>query len=205
MSLPRVVFATGNAHKAEELAALVAGKLAVETLAAHPGVIMPEETGETFEANAVLKAEHVARALGLPAIADDSGLEVIALGGSPGVRSARYAPGTDADRVTKLLGALGGTADRSARFVCAMALAVPGQPTRVVRGTVAGHIGHAPRGGHGFGYDPVFVLAPEECRALGLDGSPTMAELPGEAKNRISHRGRALRALWPTLSAHFFS
>ncbi len=199
-----IVFATGNAHKASELSALLAGRLVVETLADHPGLEMPEETGETFEANAILKAEHVSRALGVVVIADDSGIEVDALGGAPGVRSARYAPGTDADRVTKLLGAMPAGADRSARFVCAMALAIPGQPTRVVRGTVAGRIGDRPRGHHGFGYDPVFVLAADEMHALGReeDGS-TMAELPALAKNRISHRSRALGLLWPAIASHF--
>jgi XTP/dITP diphosphohydrolase len=199
VSLPRVVFATGNAHKAEELAALVAGKLAVETLAMHAGVVMPDETGTTFEANAILKAEHVARALGLPAIADDSGLEVIALGGAPGVRSARYAEGSDADRSAKLLGALRRVPDpqRTARFVCALAWVVPGAKPVVVEGKVEGRIGQGPRGDGGFGYDPVFLVGPDHQR--------TMAELPVEAKNRLSHRGNALLALLPTLKAHFFA
>lgn len=206
-----MVFATANAHKAGELRALLAGRLEVETLADHPSLVMPEETGETFEANAILKAEHISRALGVAAIADDSGLEVDALGGGPGVRSARYAPGTDADRVTKLLGAMPAGATRSARFVCAMALAIPGEATQVVRGTVAGRIGEERRGAHGFGYDPVFVVAPEELPDPLLAGRDpalaghgvTMAELPGEAKNQISHRGRALRALWPAIASHF--
>lgn len=213
MSAPRIrlVFATGNAHKAGELGAMVADHLDLETLADHASLVMPEETGSTFEANAILKAEHVAEALGVPAIADDSGLEVDALNGDPGVRSARYAPGSDADRVTKLLGALAALppgADRAARFVCAMALAIPGRATHVVRGVVEGRIGIEPRGEHGFGYDPVFVVAPQELVILGLDVLPgeverTMAELPGDAKNRISHRARALASLWPTLATHF--
>jgi XTP/dITP diphosphohydrolase len=130
------------------------------------------------------------------ALADDSGLSVDALEGAPGVYSARYAPGTDADRVRKLLGALTGVPaeKRSARFVCAMAFAVPGLKTTLVEGTCEGSIGHDPRGENGFGYDPVFLVG---------GGPKTMAELTMSEKNAISHRGQALRMIAPTLARHF--
>lgn len=168
----------------------------VETLADHPDLVMPPETGATFEENARLKAEHAARALGLPALADDSGLEVDALGGAPGVRSARYAPGTDADRVRKLLAALDGVpeGDRTARFRCAMAFAADGMPTAITHGGCEGRIAVAPRGAGGFGYDPVFVLA--------LDHR-TMAELPADEKNARSHRSAALTGMRPVLARYF--
>ncbi|MBI2373080.1 MAG: RdgB/HAM1 family non-canonical purine NTP pyrophosphatase [Deltaproteobacteria bacterium] len=187
----KLLVATSNPGKVKEIAAMVGERARVETLLDHPEVVMPEETGATFEENARLKAEHLATMTGEVAIADDSGLEVDALDGRPGVSSARYAPGPDAARNEKLLGELGESTSRSARFVCAMALAVPGGPTRVVRGTVEGRIGRSPRGGGGFGYDPIFELG---------DGR-TMAELAVEEKNRISHRGRALSVLWPAIEA----
>jgi len=192
--MSRVLVATQNAHKLQEIRKIFGEVAHVEAI--ERDMPMPEEIGETFEANAILKAEHVCRALNEPALADDSGLEVDALDGAPGVRSARYAPGTDADRVNKLLEALRGVPleQRRARFVCAMAYARPGYPTVVVRGTVAGWIDAAPRGTGGFGYDPVFVVTE-------LGGARTMAELSAEEKNAISHRGRALALLIP----HFFA
>jgi XTP/dITP diphosphohydrolase len=148
-----------------------------------------EETGETFRDNAILKANAFARSAGLPALADDSGLEVDALGGAPGVRSARYAgPGaSDADRIALLLRNLAHVpaAQRQARFRCTMALATPEGLVGTVDGTCEGEIAFAPRGSNGFGYDPVFLLS-----HLGR----TMAELKDEEKHAISHRGRAGRA-----------
>ncbi|MBI4820281.1 MAG: RdgB/HAM1 family non-canonical purine NTP pyrophosphatase [Deltaproteobacteria bacterium] len=187
----RLVVATSNAGKAKELSSLVAGRASVETLLDHPDVVMPPETGETFEANAIAKAEHLAKELDCVVIADDSGLEVDALDRRPGVLSARYVEGSDADRSEKILKELGDERQRTARFVCAMALARPGSTSLVVRGTVEGKIGRARRGTGGFGYDPIFELP---------DGR-TMAELSMDEKNEISHRGRALRALWPQLEA----
>jgi XTP/dITP diphosphohydrolase len=161
----------------------------------------PEENGATFADNARRKALHYARALGRWCLADDSGLEVDALGGAPGVRSARYAeerlvPGADkaardAANNGKLLAALAGVPDdrRTARFVCHVAMADEKGVLAEAEGAVEGRIGRAPRGDSGFGYDPLFLLA---------DGR-TMAELDAEAKNRISHRGRALRRLAETL------
>ncbi len=192
---PTLLLATGNRNKGVEVQALLGPGVRVETLADHPGLELPPETGETFAANAILKAEAACAALGVPALADDSGLIVDALGGAPGVRSARYADGTDEDRWRKLLGALEDVADaeRTARFACAMAFAVPGAETVVTEGLCEGRIARAPRGAGGFGYDPIFVLP---------DGRH-MAELDREAKGAVSHRGAALRALAPTLAAHF--
>lgn len=196
--MKRLVLATSNLGKAKEIQAALPEVL-VETLRDHPSLILPEETGATFAENAVLKAVHAAQVLGLPALADDSGLVVDALSGAPGVHSARYAPGSDADRSAKLLVALHGVPDhaRAARFVCALAWVVPGAPPVVVEGKVEGRIGHTPRGAGGFGYDPVFLVGPDHQR--------TMAELPVEEKNRVSHRGNALLALLPTLKAYFFA
>jgi XTP/dITP diphosphohydrolase len=151
-----------------------------------------EETGETFAANALLKAEAYCKASGLPTLADDSGLAVDALNGAPGVYSARYAP-TAEERNTKLLKAIEGVPPekRTARFVCVIALVLPDQVTVTAEGRVEGRIGFAPRGEHGFGYDPVFMV----------DENRTMAELLPDEKNVISHRGRALFKLAPIL--HF--
>ena len=148
------------------------------------------ETGETFEANAMLKAETYGAATGLPTLADDSGLEVDALDGAPGVYSARYGGPdlTSEQRYELLLENLRGVSPerRSARFYCVIALVLPGKPTVTVDGEVAGVIASEPRGEGGFGYDPVFWL-PEY--------GATMAELPAETKNRISHRARAAAKL----------
>lgn len=196
--MKRLVLATSNLGKAKEIQAALPG-VEVQTLRDHPSLVMPEETGATFADNAILKAEYASRMLGVPALADDSGLVVDALHGAPGVHSARYAEGSDADRTAKLLGALSAVPEeaRTARFVCALAWVVPGARPVVVEGKVEGRIGRAPRGDGGFGYDPVFLVGPDHQR--------TMAELPVEAKNRLSHRGNALLALLPTLKAYFFA
>jgi XTP/dITP diphosphohydrolase len=193
----RLLLATRNAGKLRELEQLLgeAGLegVVVETLAGHAEVGEVEETGETFDENAHLKATQVARATGLWTLAEDSGLEVEALGGAPGVLSARYA-GRHGDNLAnneRLLRELEGVTDRQARFVCVAALARPdGQIVATERGVCRGSIVEKPRGARGFGYDPCFL--PEEKDL-------TMAELsPGE-KGAISHRGRALRALIPAL------
>lgn len=148
-----------------------------------------EETGETFAENARIKAEAVMRATGLAAVADDSGLCVDALGGAPGVHSARYTGNhddSDADRYNLLLRNLGGRDDRAARFVCSLCCAFPNGDILTAEGTCEGTILSAPRGENGFGYDPVF-------RPDGFDRS--MAELTMEEKNAISHRGKALAQL----------
>jgi XTP/dITP diphosphohydrolase len=179
---------------------LLAGAFTVLPLP--PGVALPRETGATFAANARLKAEAVFEKLGgaQAVLADDSGLEVTALGGKPGIYSARFAGerATDAENVAKLLADLDDKADRSARFVCALCLAVPDEGIPGARGASAGcrllevegvtqgSIVRAPRGFDGFGYDPVFRPA---------DWHVTLAEASADDKDRVSHRGAAARAL----------
>ncbi|NGX17450.1 RdgB/HAM1 family non-canonical purine NTP pyrophosphatase [Wenzhouxiangella sp. XN24] len=188
---PRVVLATGNPGKAREIGALLApAGLEVLSQAAF-GLVSADETGATFIENALLKARHAAAGSGLPAIADDSGLVVDALGGAPGIHSARYsAEGGDAANVRKLLAELEGVSEalRGARFVCvAVLLRHPADPLPIVcEGRWEGTIAGAPRGSGGFGYDPVFIPRGEKRSAAELG--------PGE-KNRVSHRGRAFDAL----------
>jgi XTP/dITP diphosphohydrolase len=194
----RVVVATGNAHKLAEINNILSREagLAVELLSMREfDLDEPIEDGATFEANALIKARACAAATELAALADDSGLEVDALGGAPGVYSARYAgvPSDDARNNAKLVAALAGVpADqRTARFVCAAAIALPDGREAVVRGTMEGHIIDDARGDHGFGYDPHFVVDHP-----GADGRTT-AELSPAEKDAISHRGSAFRALIP--------
>lgn len=192
----RLVFATRNRGKLRELRQLLTPDHfpgGVELLGLDD-IQVPEipETGETFSENAEAKARGVMQATGLPALADDSGLEVDALGGAPGVHSARYAGAgaSDADRIALLLRNLDGVPAqrRGARFRCVVAFVDPADPDRVHlhEGSCEGRILQTPRGSGGFGYDPVF-FAPE----LGQ----TFAEAPPEQKNRLSHRGRAMRKL----------
>lgn len=188
------MLATSNPGKLLEFRALLGDlPLSLRALGAFPDVAMPDE-GEDYEENARRKARAIARDTGRPAIADDSGIEVSALGGAPGALSARYGgPGLDdAGRVAKVLAdlAASGSADRSARFVCWAALAVPGGETFVVQGECVGAILEAPSGSGGFGYDPVFRPDGERL---------SMAELRPARKNELSHRGRALAALEPIL------
>ena len=192
-SAPALFLASSNPGKIREVRALLP-HIEVRSLIEQP-MEMPEETGETFEANAVLKAEFVSSSLGIPALADDSGLVVDALGGQPGVRSARYAPGSDEDRYRKLLQALEAESQRSARFVCCMALVQPGKDPIVTRGECEGAIATAPSGDGGFGYDPVFLIKE--------DGgfTRTMAALSSEEKNVISHRHIALLKMAPHFEA----
>jgi XTP/dITP diphosphohydrolase len=188
----RFVLATTNAHKAREIAEVMAAAGYVAQLEPRPGHV-PEvdETGMTFEDNARLKAIAVSRATGMPAVADDSGLEVAALGGAPGVRSARYAGehASDRDNLEKLLQQLAGVPDerRGARFACVAVARFPDGREVAAFGSVDGRIVDEPRGREGFGYDPVFV--PDEG-----DGR-TFAEMGASEKNDLSHRGRAFRTL----------
>ena len=193
----RLVLATGNPGKAREIAALLAPAGCTIVSQAEFGLESAEETGATFIENAILKARHAAAGSGLPAIADDSGLVVDALGGEPGIRSARYAgDGGDAANVRRLLAALDGVPPdgRGARFVCvAVMLQHAADPLPVVcEGRWEGTIAPAPRGEGGFGYDPVFVPRGETRSA---------AELEPEVKNRLSHRGRAFAQLLALLRA----
>jgi XTP/dITP diphosphohydrolase len=184
-----LVLATGNRGKVAELARLVAewGRIEVRSLLDEPGVALPEESGDTYEQNAALKARAVAAATGLPALADDSGLEVDALDGAPGVHSARYGT-SDAGRIARLLAALAGcgTAARTARFRCVVVLAWPDGRLHTAEGRCEGTITEAPSGTSGFGYDPVFRSA-----ELGR----TFADATSAEKARVSHRARAMRAL----------
>jgi XTP/dITP diphosphohydrolase len=178
----RLLLATGNAHKLTEVRAILGPAHEVE--AQDPGV---EETGTTFEDNALLKARALAEATGETAVADDSGIELDALGGGPGVRSARWAD--EGDWIPRVLRELDGVppAGRGCRYVCAAAVVWPDGREAVVRGTVDGVVAAAPRGTGGFGYDPIMV--PREG-----DGR-TFAEVSEAEKHALSHRGRAFRAL----------
>jgi XTP/dITP diphosphohydrolase len=191
----RLLLATRNAHKLDELRALLS-QTPIELLGLDDVFGLPDELpedGATFEANAVQKATFVYRATGYTCCADDSGLEVDALGGRPGVHSRRFSPeGTDAANNAHLLALLGDTAERTARYRCALAVVGPGLRLGV-DGACEGTIGLVPRGSNGFGYDPLFWPLDTPGR--------TMAELAPAEKNAISHRGRALRALIPRLLA----
>ena len=179
-----IVVATSNAHKVDEYRKLLADqKVELKSLLDYPGFPGVEESGSTFAENASIKALAACKYCDVPAFADDSGLEVEALDGRPGVFSSRYAP-TDQERIAKLLKELEGCENRKARFVCAIAIAINGEVIETFEGTVNGAITTAPRGEGGFGYDPVF-------RPDGYD--QTFGELPQEVKNRISHRAAAYR------------
>ena len=189
----RLVLATANPGKVRELRELVEawGSLDVQSLQDFPDVLLPEEDGATYAENALLKARAVAVATRLPALADDSGLEVDALSGAPGVRSARLAS-TDAARIARLLDALRGAGNRRARFRCVVALAWPDGRTECAEGVCTGRIAERADGGGGFGYDPIFV-----ADELGR----TFAAATREEKARVSHRARAVRALSGRLAA----
>jgi XTP/dITP diphosphohydrolase len=188
----KVVLASNNAGKIRELQVLLA-PLGFEIVAQGDlGIPDAEETGSSFVENALIKARHAAGLSGLPAIADDSGLEVDALDGAPGVYSARYAgaAASDRDNINKLLAALNGveTKRRGARFRCVMVFVRDPEDTDpvIAEGRWEGRIGEIPRGQGGFGYDPVFIVP---------DLNLAAAELPPEEKNRLSHRGRAASIL----------
>lgn len=186
----RLVLATRNPHKVREISELLSDAgVAVLSFHDFPDLPEVEEDGDTLEQNAVKKAATVAALTGLPSLADDTGLEVDALDGAPGVVSARYAGegATYDDNNRKLLGALAGVplAQRTAGFRCVVALAVPGAPVRTVEGRTVGVILEEPRGRGGFGYDPIFLP----------DGHDrTYAQMDAGDKNAVSHRGKAVRA-----------
>lgn len=187
-----LVVATRNAHKLRELRGLLPGC----ALTALPDdVELPPETGTTFAQNATLKARAAAAATGRGAIADDSGIAAAALGGRPGVRSARYAreDASDEENLAKLLREVAPHPDRRVTYVCALAHALPDGEVRVFEAACDGVLAERPRGAGGFGYDPAFV--PDD-----YDDGRTMAELSVEEKDAISHRGRAARALAAWLS-----
>jgi XTP/dITP diphosphohydrolase len=194
----RLVVATANPGKAREMREILEAELGseVELVARPPDLPEVEEDGETLEDNARLKAGAVRSATGLPAVADDTGLEVDALGGGPGVRSARYAGPEQrtADNIAKLLDELAGREDRRARFHTVALVLLPDGVELVAAGTLEGAIAESPRGTRGFGYDAVFV--PDGA------GGRTLAEMTADEKHEISHRGRALRALARRIEAH---
>lgn len=188
----RLVVATANANKAREIVAVLTGSGADVELVARPTDVPPvDESGDTLIDNARLKAEALRDATGIAALGEDTGLEVDALGGAPGVRSARFAGehASDAENVAKLLADVAAVhrASRTARFRTAVVVAMPDGSELVATGTVEGVIVTEPRGTNGFGYDPVFAPAGGQGR--------TFAELTAEHKHAISHRGRALRTL----------
>lgn len=203
---PRLLIATHSDHKLAELRDLLELEPGQLVSLADLGIADdPDETGETFATNARIKARFGARRTGLPTLADDSGLEVDALGGGPGVRTRRYAgpAATDLENNAKLLAALDGLPPerRGARYVCALALALPlagagtrdAVPIRAVRGTTRGRIAAAPRGSGGFGYDPIFEPAGE------VPGGRTFGQWSAAEKHAVSHRGRAARRMTPIL------
>ena len=192
----RLLIATQNAHKTEEIRAILGSDWEVSDLNAHPGLPAPEETGATFAENAAIKAVAASQRFAGWVLADDSGLEVDALAGAPGVRSARYAGvgANDAANREKLLGALEGVRGkaRAARFRCAIAVAHGGAVAAVFEGAIEGVIVNGERGAGGFGYDSLFVP----------DGHcETFAQLPLSTKNELSHRARALRGAREFLEA----
>ena len=193
------VIASNNRKKIEELERILSPLNIYAKTAEQLGKesIEVEETGTTFAENAELKAKAMCEHTGMPAIADDSGLVVDALGGAPGVLSARYAGegATDAEKINKLLTELmkTGSSDRSARFECVICCYFPNGEKIFAHGTCEGTIGYAPRGANGFGYDPIFFV----------EGNKTFAELSDHQKDLISHRGRALKELCAILKKKY--
>ena len=187
--MEKIVFASNNPHKLEELRKMVGPGLAILSLSDIGCNDDIPETADTLEGNALIKASWVKEHYGYDCFADDTGLEVEALGGAPGVHSARYAPGEGHDSKANtdlLLKNLAGESNRTARFRTVIAL-IKGHDTYMVDGIVEGRITETPAGGGGFGYDPVFV--PDGCGGL------TFAQMDADAKNAVSHRGRATAAL----------
>jgi XTP/dITP diphosphohydrolase len=188
-----IVLATRNKKKIEEIKRIMTGlRVVILSLDDYPDCPEVEEDRDTFEGNAIKKATEICRCSSKPALADDSGLEVGALNNAPGVYSARYAGGTgndiDIQNYEKLLFELKNVPDerRGARFVCCMALAFPDGTVKTFLGSVEGRIGWRPQGKTGFGYDPIFIPTGEK---------KTFAEMSGEEKDRLSHRGKALEKL----------
>lgn len=197
---PYIIIATGNRNKLKQFADLFGRELHLKVKGLSDFSDLPEivEDQETFEGNARKKAEIISNALEAPVISDDSGLEVPALGGEPGVFSARYAgpDASDEQNNQKLVRKIAAVPEekRQGKYVCVMALAIPGEETRLFRGECTGIILEEPRGHEGFGYDPIFYLPTEQ---------KTMAELPAERKYEISHRAKATSKLIDLLKSEF--
>ncbi len=195
--MKEAIIATHNPGKVKEFKEILEPKgYDVKSLAEIGFTEEIEETGHTFEENAILKSEAVAKAVNKMVIADDSGLSIDNLGGKPGVYSARYAGEQKDDQanIDKVLSELKGIEkeQRTARFRCALAVSIPGAETKTVEGHVEGYIAEEPRGEYGFGYDPIFIVK---------DKDKTMAELTSDEKNKISHRADALKKLSKLLEA----
>ena len=188
---PRIAVASGNAHKLKELGQLFAGQYELISMREAGFTGDPEENGDTFEANAIIKAEAVMKETGLPTLADDSGLSVDALDGQPGVHSARYAGDhcNDGANNQLLLKNMEGVENRTCRFVCAMALALPGSQTRVIRGECVGELLHELTGEGGFGYDPLFLYKTGK----------TFGQMTDNEKNKVSHRAVAAEMMYDVL------
>lgn len=187
MTFKKLVIATGNKGKFREFTDIIGYGFAEEIIfAPEISALVVEETGKTYAENAMLKARAWAKVSGLPCLADDSGLEVDALDGAPGVYSARVIPGADENKVLWLLSCLEGVRNRRARFAAGLALCVPDEYTLITEGECVGKIAESPAGNNGFGYDPVFV--PDDYEL-------TFAQLPEEVKNAISHRAEAFRKI----------
>lgn len=188
--IPRLVVASKNPDKVVEIEEVLRGSGLTAEIVRDVDWPDVDETGETLEENALLKARAVVEATGLPVVADDTGLEVTALDGAPGVKTARFAgrAATYAENVDRMMQVMEGIEDRTARFRTVVALVFPDGVEIVAEGSVEGRIADAPRGERGFGYDPVFEV-----------GGVTMAEMSLEEKNRLSHRARALRSLIETV------
>jgi XTP/dITP diphosphohydrolase len=189
-----LMLASRNTHKLGEFARILHPPHTVVELPA--GIELPPETGSSFVANALIKAEAAANATGRPVFADDSGISAAALGGAPGIYSARYAGegATDQENLDKLLREVPEDGDLRVAYVCAVVYYVPGEQPHVFEERCEGTLTHDPRGSRGFGYDPAFVPAD-------LDDGRTMAELSEEEKDAISHRGKAARAFRDWLEA----
>ena len=195
----KIIFATNNQDKMKEIHAIMADFPAQIVSLKEAGIHADvDENGKTFEENAAIKEEAICKLTGYVTIADDSGLEIDALGGEPGIYSARYMGEDTSYRIknANLIERLAGVPDekRTARFVCAVAAAFPDAPTQIVRGTIEGRIGYEEAGENGFGYDPIFYVPEYGC---------TTAQMPPEEKNKISHRGRALKKISPILKMYF--
>jgi XTP/dITP diphosphohydrolase len=194
----KLVIATTSAHKISEIRGLLSDvpDLQVLALVDFPPIDEPEEDGDSMATNARIKAEYYTRHTGLPTLADDSGLEVDALGGEPGVHSARWAPGSDADRTQALLSRMLGVPDenRTARYRCALCAVLNARTCVQLEATCEGRIAHAPRGDNGFGYDPIFEITDTTHADASYLGQ-TMAQVPPGVKAQVSHRARAVSKL----------
>jgi XTP/dITP diphosphohydrolase len=192
----KLLIATANAHKLEEISEMLGEEFELVSLREFPEIEMPAETGSTMTQNAKLKAQHGAQQSGLICLADDSGIEVDALGGAPGVLSARWVSGSDKDRTNALLEKMKNVAEenRTARYRCAICVAFPDGKILETEGTCEGKIARAPRGENGFGYDPIFTITDATSAGREYSGQ-TMAQVSPQIKAQISHRARALQAM----------